>query len=67
MTKNTGLYSADLWVCPVCGERKGLYGIDHTECSKIRQEEHKNDRRRAARKKMSKAEIDYLCKIAENS
>jgi hypothetical protein len=63
MSKGTGILTSNLRTCTVCGEHVGIHGPDHSECAKVRQEEHKAARRRASAKKLSERSIDYLCKL----
>lgn len=49
--------------CEICGERKGgPLPSDHTECSRLLQEMHKDDMRKARPKKLSKVQTQYLGK-----
>jgi len=47
--------------CSLCGDLKG-HGIDHSECSKIKQAMYKDVVRPKAKKKLNKAGINYLSK-----
>lgn len=53
-------------ICKICGEDSG-FGNDHTECSKLLQEMHKDDKKRRAKKKLTKAVIksygEYFSKV----
>ena len=50
--------------CEICGEhRGGIY--DHSECSKLKQEMHKKDKRSRHRAKLGEKQIDYLVKRAD--
>lgn len=49
--------------CDICGDHMGYVGskkTDHSECSKLRQEEHEGERRRKAPKKLDKKSVDWL-------
>jgi len=63
MSKTTGLFTPTTRTCSICGGHIGASGPDHTECSKIKQEEHRDKLQKLRRKKLSGKSIDYLCKI----
>ena len=45
--------------CEICGESKNRTS-DHAECSKLKQEMHKSDKRKAAQKKLTRKNTDSI-------
>jgi hypothetical protein len=46
-------------ICTICGEHIGS-GYDHSECSKIKQEAHADDKRKRRPVKLDKKQTSYL-------
>ena len=45
--------------CDICGDHIGA-GFDHAECSKLKQEFHRDDKRPKSPKKLSRAQTDRM-------
>jgi Zn-finger nucleic acid-binding protein len=50
-----------LVICEVCGKSRGRW-FDHTECSKIKQVQHANDKRAKSDNKYTEQHISGLLK-----
>ncbi len=52
--------SKALRVCEICGDHRGRTGPDHSECSKLKQEIHQDDKRKARQKRLTRKQTDYM-------
>ncbi len=55
----------EIRTCEICGANRGLY-TNHDECSKIKQEMHKNDKRRRRPAKLNEKDIKFLIDYVEH-
>ena len=52
--------------CEICGDRKGG-GTDHSECSRIKQDEYMATRRRPCIKKMTRKQSEWFGRYASRN